>query len=135
MAGQIVGQIERGLVVFVGVGQTDTEESAAALAHKVTSLRIFEDEAERMNRSVLDVGGAILAVSQFTLFGDVRRGRRPSFTAAMEPARAKELFEHFCASCEAQGVTTETGTFRAHMSVELCNDGPVTILIDTERAF
>jgi D-tyrosyl-tRNA(Tyr) deacylase len=133
--GSTVGRVELGLCVLVGVGREDTEQDAVALADKVVGLRIFEDGAQKMNLSVLDVGGAVLAVSQFTLFGDVRKGRRPSFTQALEPARAEGLFERFCAECRAHGVRTETGRFRTHMLVSLENDGPVTILVDTQRAF
>ena len=130
-----VGSVQLGVCVFVGVGRDDTEADAAALADKVVGLRIFEDDAQKMNLSVSDVGGALLAISQFTLFGDVRKGKRPSFTEALEPVRAAELFEHFCRECRARGVQVETGRFRAHMLVSLENDGPVTILVDTKRAF
>ncbi len=133
--GSAVGRVELGLCVFVGVGREDTEQDAAALADKVVGLRIFEDDAQKMNLSVLEVGGALLAVSQFTLFGDVRKGKRPSFTAALEPVRAEALFEQFCAECRSRGARVETGRFRTHMSVSLDNDGPVTILVDTQRAF
>jgi D-tyrosyl-tRNA(Tyr) deacylase len=133
--GEIVGQVQLGVCVLVGVGRDDSEADAAALADKVTGLRIFEDESEKMNLSVLEAGGAVLAVSQFTLFGDVRRGKRPSFSEAMEPARAEALFAHFCDECRTRGARVETGKFRTHMRVELENDGPVTILIDTKRAF
>ena len=130
-----MGRIELGLCVLVGVGRDDSEQDAAALADKVVGLRIFEDDGEKMNLSVLEVGGAVLAVSQFTLYGDARKGKRPSFTAAMEPARAQSLFEHFCAECRTRGARVETGRFRTHMLVSLENDGPVTILLDTQRAF
>ena len=130
-----IGSVRLGLCVFVGVGRDDTEADAAALADKVVGLRIFEDDAQKMNLSVLDVGGAVLAVSQFTLFGDVRKGKRPSFTEALEPVRAAELFEQFCGECRTRGAPVETGRFRAHMLVSLENDGPVTILVDTKRAF
>lgn len=133
--GQQVGGVERGVCVFVGVGREDTDADAAALADKVVGLRIFEDEAQKMNLSVLEVGGALLAVSQFTLFGDVRKGKRPSFTQALEPARAELLFEQFCSECRLRGARVETGRFRTQMLVSLENDGPVTILIDTQRAF
>ena len=133
--GSTVGRIELGLCVLVGVGREDSEQDAAALADKVVGLRIFEDDAQKMNLSVLDVGGAVLAVSQFTLYGDARKGKRPSFTAAMEPARAQTLFENFCAECRTRGARVETGRFRTHMLVSLENDGPVTILLDTQRAF
>lgn len=135
VAGEVVGRVLAGLCVLVGVAADDTDEDAAALAEKVVSLRVFEDEAGKMNRSVLEAGGGVLAVSQFTLLGDVRKGRRPGFSAAMEPAGAERLFERFCASCRALGAPVETGRFRAHMDVELVNDGPVTILVDTRKTF
>jgi len=134
--GAVVGRIDRGLCVLVGVGREDDEADATVLADKVVGLRIFEDDGQKMNLSVLDVSGAaVLAVSQFTLFGDVRKGRRPSFSEALEPVRAEELFELFCAACGARGVRVETGRFRTQMRVALENDGPVTILIDSKRAF
>jgi len=129
--GELSGSIGAGLCVLVGVGQGDGEADATALADKVVKLRIFEDEAGKMNKALLDVGGALLAVSQFTLFGDTSKGRRPSFVGAMEPARAQQLFESFCAACRNLGVTVATGRFRTHMSVELVNDGPVTLWLDT----
>jgi D-aminoacyl-tRNA deacylase len=130
-----VGKIAAGLCVLVGVGRDDAEADADQLAEKVVGLRIFEDAEGRMNLGVLKVGGALLAVSQFTLFGDARKGKRPSFTSAMEPERAAALFERFCARCRELGVEVRTGRFRAHMRVELINDGPVTILIDTRKVF
>lgn len=133
--GELVGRIERGLCVFVGVGAQDRDADAAALADKVIGLRVFEDEAQKMNLSLLQAGGALLAVSQFTLFGDVRKGRRPSFSAALEPVRAEVLFEQFCSECRTRGARVETGRFRTEMQVSLENAGPVTILIDTERVF
>lgn len=132
---EVVGAIEEGLCVLVGVAADDTEADARALAEKVVGLRIFEDEAGKMNRDLLEAGGAILAVSQFTLLGDARKGRRPSFVDAMEPTRAAELFERFCEEARAKGARVETGRFRAHMEVELINDGPVTILLDTRKVF
>jgi D-tyrosyl-tRNA(Tyr) deacylase len=132
---QVVGQIQAGACVLVGVGREDTESDAETLAGKVVSLRVFEDQAGKMNQSLLDTGGQLLAVSQFTLHGDVRRGKRPSFTEAMEPGRANELFELFCERCGAHGVQVSTGRFRARMLVELANDGPVTILLDTKKQF
>ena len=129
--GELVGKIAAGLCVLVGVGQGDTEAQAATLADKVINLRIFADDAGKMNRSLLDVGGQLLAVSQFTLYGDVSKGRRPSFVGALEPGQAEQLFERFCALCRAQGVTVATGRFRTHMSVSLVNDGPVTLQLDT----
>ena len=133
--GAVVGRIERGVCVLVGVGRGDEEADASALADKVVGLRIFEDAAQKMNLGVLEVGGAVLAISQFTLFGDVRKGKRPSFSEALEPTRAEALFEHFCAECRVRGARVETGRFRTHMQVALENDGPVTILIDSKRAF
>ena len=133
--GDVVGRIDAGLCVFVGVAEDDSESDAEALAAKVVGLRIFEDEAGKMNRDVLVGGAAVLAVSQFTLLGDVRKGRRPSFGAAMEPEGATALFERFCEACRGHGVRVETGRFRTHMHVELTNDGPVTILVDSKRVF
>ena len=133
--GAVVGRIDRGICVLVGVGRGDEEADATALADKVVGLRIFEDDAQKMNLGVLEVGGALLAVSQFTLFGDVRKGKRPSFSEALEPIRAQVLFEHFCAECRVRGARVETGRFRTHMRIALENDGPVTILIDSKRAF
>jgi D-tyrosyl-tRNA(Tyr) deacylase len=132
--GEVTGKIGPGLCVLVGVGQEDGEREAAALAEKIAQLRIFEDDAGKMNKSLLDTGGALLAVSQFTLYADTGRGRRPSFVAAMEPARAEQLFERFCAACRELGVNVATGRFRTHMSVELVNDGPVTLWLDTASA-
>jgi D-tyrosyl-tRNA(Tyr) deacylase len=133
--GTVVGRIDRGICALVGVGREDDASDAKALADKIVGLRIFEDDAQKMNLGVLEVGGAILAISQFTLFGDVRRGKRPSFTEALEPTRAEALFEQFCAECRARGARVDTGRFRTHMQVALENDGPVTILIDSKRAF
>lgn len=132
---EVVGRIDRGLCVLVGVAAGDLESDARALAEKVVGLRIFEDDAGKMNLSLPDVGGALLAVSQFTLLGDVRKGKRPSFVEAMEPVGANQLFETFVAACRALGVPVETGRFRAEMQVELVNDGPVTILLDTRKTF
>lgn len=132
---ETTGEIEAGLCCLVGVGRNDDERHAELLAEKVVGLRIFEDGAGKMNLSVLEAGGAVLAVSQFTLYGDARKGRRPSFIDAAEPARAEPLFEHFCAACRSRGVTVSTGRFRTEMLVALENDGPVTILLDTEKTF
>jgi D-tyrosyl-tRNA(Tyr) deacylase len=126
-----VGKIDVGLCALIGIGQGDDDATATALADKIVKLRIFEDAAGKMNLSLLDVGGKLLAVSQFTLYGDTSKGRRPSFMAAMEPTRAEQLFEGFCAACRSLGVQVETGRFRTHMSVSLVNDGPVTLLLDT----
>ena len=130
--GVVAGAIERGFLVLVGVGAGDTEQQSTALAQKVASLRIFEDATGRMNRSLADVAGEILCVSQFTLYGDVRRGRRPSFSEAAPPADGERLYEHFCATLEGAGFRVERGVFGAHMNVELVNDGPVTLLVDTD---
>ena len=132
---ELVGAILEGLCVLVGVGRDDTPKDAAWLAHKVLQARIFRDEEDKMNRSVQDVGGAVLAVSQFTLYGDMRKGQRPSFAAAMEPARALELFNEFCEHCRGAGVPVQRGRFGASMLVELSNDGPVTLLLDSTRQF
>ncbi len=129
-----VGAIGPGLVVLVGVGPNDSEALAAGLADKTVDLRIFRDEAGLTNRSLLDVGGEVLAVSQFTLFGDTRRGRRPSFIGAAPPALGEELYEVFAAAVEARGVTVARGVFGAEMEVELVNDGPMTIWLDSATA-
>lgn len=130
--GQVVGQVGLGLLVLLGVGQQDTDRQAAWLAEKVANLRVFPDEAGNMNRSLLDVGGGALVVSQFTLYGDARRGRRPSFTDAAPPERANALYERFCAMLAEQGVgTVERGVFRAMMRVALVNEGPVTLMVET----
>jgi len=130
-----VGEIGRGLVVLLGIGTGDTPEAAAAMAERVATLRIFPDEEGKMNRSVCDVKGGVLAVSQFTLFGDARKGRRPSFIQAAPPEVAEPLYESFLAALRGQGVTVASGVFRAMMEVELVNDGPVTILLDSEKLF
>jgi D-aminoacyl-tRNA deacylase len=129
------GEIGHGLLVLLGVGQGDTEADATYLAEKIAGLRIFEDEAGKMNRSVLDVEGSILAVSQFTLYGDVRRGKRPSFDAAAPPEQARKLYEFFVERIRAAGLRCETGRFQETMQVELVNEGPVTILLDSGKAF
>lgn len=131
--GETVGQIGPGLMVLIGVGASDTERDVRYMADKVPELRIFEDEAGKMNRSLLDVGGAILAVSQFTLYGDARGGRRPSFIAAARPEKANALYETLVAAWREKGVTVETGRFRTEMQVSLVNDGPVTILLDSAK--
>ncbi len=129
--GETVGEIGKGLVVLVGVTHDDTEDDARWLARKVAGLRIFEDEAGKMNLSVQDVGGAVLVVSQFTLYADARKGRRPSFVNAARPEVAEPLITAFCQFLEQEGVPVATGRFRAMMQVCLCNDGPVTIIVDT----
>jgi D-tyrosyl-tRNA(Tyr) deacylase len=133
--GGIVGQIGRGLLVLLGVAQGDDEKDARYLADKVVGLRVFEDEQGKMNRSLLEAGGNLLVVSQFTLLGDVRKGRRPSFIDAAAPEEANRLYEIFVAAVASQGVTVATGRFQAHMDVELVNDGPVTLLLDSKKLF
>ena len=130
-----VGEIEKGLVVLLGIRSGDTREAADYLAEKVAHLRVFPDAEEKRNLSVLDVGGAVLAVSQFTLFGDVRRGRRPSYIDAAPPDEAEPLYEYFLAALRRHSVRVESGVFGAMMEVELVNDGPITILLDSERVF
>ncbi len=132
---ELVASVGRGLCVLVGVGTTDEGSDADLLADKVVGLRIFEDAGGKMNLSLADVGGELLAVSQFTLLGDARKGKRPSFVDAMEPEGARALFERFCERCRASGVPVSTGRFRAEMQVELVNEGPVTILLDSRRTF
>ncbi len=127
----VVGEIGPGLLVLVGVTHTDGEEQARWLARKVAGLRIFEDDAGKMNLSVKDVGGSVLVVSQFTLYADARKGRRPSFVDAARPDVAEPLVDTFCAFLQEEGVPVETGRFRAMMQVCLCNEGPVTIIVDT----
>ena len=127
---ELVGAIGRGLLVFVGVTHTDEDETAAKLAAKVAHLRVFDDETGVMNQSLIDVGGAALVVSQFTLYGDTQRGRRPSWGAAAPPEVAEPLVNGFVAALRGHGVTVETGRFRADMAVELVNDGPVTLTIE-----
>jgi D-aminoacyl-tRNA deacylase len=129
--GETVGEIGGGLVVLLGVGPTDDEATADALARRVTELRIFDDEAGRTNRSLIDVGGAVLVVSQFTLYADTRRGRRPGFTGAAAPELAERLYLRFAAALRELGVEVATGRFGAVMAVELVNDGPFTIWLDT----
>lgn len=135
VAEEVVGAIDQGLLVYLGVGQRDTEAEAAWMATKLEGLRIFEDDREKMSLSVKDIGGAVLVVSQFTLYGDVRKGRRPSFDAAKPPDAANDLYEHCCARLRALGVRVAQGRFRATMSVRAAVDGPVTILVDSDRAF
>lgn len=132
---QISGEIGLGLLVLLGVAQEDTDADAIYLAEKISGLRIFEDGDAKMNRSVVDVGGAVLAVSQFTLYGDVRRGKRPSFDAAALPDQARRLYELFVERVRAAGLPCETGRFQEMMQVELVNEGPVTILLDSRKAF
>jgi D-tyrosyl-tRNA(Tyr) deacylase len=129
------GEIGLGLLVLLGVGHEDSETDATYLAEKITGLRIFEDVDGKMNRSVQDVGGSVLVVSQFTLYGDVRRGKRPSFDAAAPPEHARRLYEFFVERVRASGLRCETGRFQEMMQVELVNEGPVTILLDSGKAF
>jgi D-tyrosyl-tRNA(Tyr) deacylase len=133
--GLVSGEIAAGLMILLGIGRDDTPAVAAALAEKVANLRVFEDQNEKMNRSLLDVKGAALVVSQFTLYGDARGGRRPSFIAAAPPEQAKALYEEFCQGLRELGITVATGVFQAMMSVELVNEGPVTILLDSDKTF
>lgn len=132
---EVVGRIGFGVVVLLGVGKNDTEASAEALAEKITTLRVFEDDQGKMNKSLMDTGGQALCVSQFTLYGDCRKGRRPSYDQAGAPDQAVVLYESFVSSLRKRGIPTETGRFRAMMEVELINDGPVTLLIDSDRLF
>jgi len=132
---EVVGEIGTGLLVLLAVAADDTRDDANYLADKIINLRIFADQEDKMNRSLLDTGGAVLAVSQFTLYGDVRRGRRPSYTDAAEPAKANDLYEYFVERMRSLGVSIETGVFQAKMKVHLVNDGPVTILLDSRKLF
>jgi D-tyrosyl-tRNA(Tyr) deacylase len=132
---EVVGQIGTGLLVLLGVAADDTEEDTSYLAEKIAGLRIFEDADGKMNRSVVEVQGRVLAVSQFTLLGDCRKGRRPSFSHAAVPETAERLYHHFNKLIRRSGIDVATGRFREHMDVELVNDGPVTLLLDSRRAF
>lgn len=133
--GGVTGEITTGLMILLGVGRDDTSVVAGSMAEKVATLRIFEDDQGKMNRSLLDVGASALVVSQFTLYGDARGQRRPSFIAAAPPEQAKKLYEEFCEALRTLGVTVATGVFQAMMSVELINEGPVTILLDSDKTF
>jgi D-tyrosyl-tRNA(Tyr) deacylase len=133
--GRVTGEIGTGLVVLLGVGREDSAEAAAYLAEKTANLRIFNDAEGKMNRSLIDVAGAALVVSQFTLYGDAREGRRPGFTRAAPPEEANRLYEEFVRVLRGLNVSVETGMFQTHMEVELTNDGPVTILLDSEKLF
>lgn len=130
-----VGRIGHGLMILLGVEEGDTSADVVYMADKVMNLRIFEDSEEKMNLSVQDVGGALLVVSQFTLMGDARKGRRPSFSSAARPEAANGLYEEFVAHCRAQGMKVETGQFQQHMVVRIDNDGPVTLLLDSKKQF
>ena len=131
VGGKMVGEIGPGLLALLGVAKPDTSADADFLANKIVNLRVFADDAAKMNRSLLDSGGALLVVSQFTLYGDCRKGRRPSFDDAAPPDQARALYEHFVATARSLGVRVETGVFQAHMSVALVNDGPVTFLVES----
>jgi D-tyrosyl-tRNA(Tyr) deacylase len=132
---EIVGEIGRGLMVLLGVTSEDSEQDVSFMSDKICQLRIFEDEEGKMNRSLEDIQGEMLVVSQFTLYGDCRKGRRPSFIKAAPPEQANELYEQFVAAIRGRGLKVATGTFRAHMDVSLVNDGPVTMLIDSSKEF
>jgi D-tyrosyl-tRNA(Tyr) deacylase len=135
VAGRLTGEIQSGLVVLVAVGRKDTAVTASSMAEKIVNLRIFNDPQRKMNLSLLDVAGGVLAVSQFTLYGDARGGRRPSFVQAAPPEQGKALFEEFVRALKTLGVQVEEGEFQAHMELELVNDGPETILVDSEKLF
>lgn len=133
VGGNVTGSIGKGLCVFLGVAEGDTQKDIAWLADKVVNLRIFDDESGKMNRSVIDEKGEILIVSQFTLCGDCKRGRRPSWANAAEPTEANRMYEKFVGEIESRGVVAATGVFQALMKVEICNDGPVTLMIDSRE--
>lgn len=135
VSSKVTGEIGTGVVVLMGVAKTDDEAAAEQLAEKIHGLRLFNDEERKMNRSLADVGGAVLAISQFTLYGDCRKGRRPSFDRAAPAEQAKALYEAFIAALQRRGLHVESGVFQAMMEVELVNDGPVTLLVDTDRSF
>jgi D-tyrosyl-tRNA(Tyr) deacylase len=132
---QIVGEIGAGLLVLLGVAREDEQKDADYLADKIVNLRIFRDDAGKMNGALVDTGGAMLVVSQFTLYGDARKGRRPSYIDAAEPEKANALYDYFVSRVRAQGIKVETGIFQAMMQVHLVNDGPVTILLDSQKMF
>ncbi len=133
--GDVAGEIGPGLVVLLAIGREDNAATASVMAEKIVNLRIFGDEQGKMNRSLLDAGGAVLAVSQFTLYGDARGQRRPSFIQAAPPEQGRALYEEFVRALRGLGVTVATGVFQTHMSVEIVNDGPVTILLDSDKLF
>lgn len=135
VSGELKGSCEAGYLVLVGVGQQDSKKDVSYCVEKTKGLRVFEDERGKMNLSIVDIGGEVLAVSQFTLYGDVRKGKRPSFTASATPTAAKELYEMYVEELKRVGIPTQTGVFGADMQVELVNDGPVTIMIDSEKLF
>lgn len=133
--GEVIGSIDKGYLVLLGVEEGDTEKEAQYMADKIAGIRLFEDEEGKMNLALSEVGGSILAVSQFTLMGDARKGRRPSYSTAARPEEANELYENFVKLLRAQGFAVETGQFQADMKVSLVNDGPVTILLDSKKLF
>jgi D-tyrosyl-tRNA(Tyr) deacylase len=133
--GEVLGRIDRGLVVFVGAGENDERSDIDYTVNKVVNLRVFPDERGKMTKALGEVGGSLLVISQFTVFGDMRRGLRPSFDGAMEPVKAEALYDEFVAACRAAGASVQTGRFRADMRVFVENDGPVTILLDSKRVF
>ena len=133
--GRVVGEVERGFVVLLGVSESDTDKDVEYLCQKTLGLRVFEDDAGKMNLSIQDVGGSLLVISQFTLYGDCRKGRRPSFIEAARPDKANQLYERFVALAKEQGTHVACGQFQAHMDVELVNDGPVTMLLDSSKTF
>lgn len=135
VAGEVTGKIEQGFLVLLGVAEGDTSADVQVLATKIVGLRVFEDDAGKMNLALADVNGSMLVVSQFTLLGDCRNGRRPSFIAAARPETANTLYEEFVAAVQAQGIEVGTGRFQQHMQVELVNDGPVTLLLDSRKTF
>ncbi|WP_304340796.1 D-aminoacyl-tRNA deacylase [Metaclostridioides mangenotii] len=133
--GDVIGKIDKGLMVLLGVTHDDTSKDVDYMIDKILNLRIFEDEDDKMNLSLKDIGGELLVVSQFTLYGDCRKGRRPSFTNAAKPDLADKLYEEFIAKAKSHGLNVGTGQFGAHMMVDLTNDGPVTILLDSSKSF
>jgi D-tyrosyl-tRNA(Tyr) deacylase len=135
IGGRPAGEIEKGLLVFLGVGEKDTEKDCDYLANKIAHLRVFSDNRDLMNLSLLDIGGAVLVVSQFTLWGDCRKGRRPSFTRAADPERARYLYEYFISLVKKTDVQVATGEFQQMMDVHIVNDGPVTLILDSEKTF
>lgn len=132
---EVTGQITLGFLVLLGVAEGDTEQDAKYLAEKISGLRVFEDDEGKMNRSLVDVGGKMLVVSQFTLLGDCRKGRRPSFVTAAPPEEAERLYEYFVGVVRGIGISVECGRFRTHMEVSLTNDGPVTLMLDSKKLF
>lgn len=135
VAGEVTGRIDKGFLVLLGVEEGDGQDEVVYMAQKIAGLRVFEDADGKMNLGLAEVGGAMLVVSQFTLLGDCRKGRRPSFIQAARPEIADELYRAFCAEVRGQGIEVQTGRFQAHMDVELVNDGPVTLLIDSHKQF